>query len=91
MQRFTELSGIAGSDDPPDDPPDDIVLSEENESASEGYLTVCSWCKKTRIDGEWIDIQNPFREFDLFASPAVVQLTHGICPSCAIDVMTEDD
>jgi len=87
MQRFTELSSIAGSDDPPDD----IVLSDQNESAPEGLLTICSWCKKAKIDGEWVDIQNPFRAFDLFASAPVVQLTHGICPSCAIDFMAEDD
>jgi hypothetical protein len=27
----------------------------------------------------------------LFGRDPIAQLTHGICPSCAIDVMTEDD
>jgi hypothetical protein len=47
MQGFTELSVIAGSEDPPEW----IVLSDQNESAAAGWLTACSWCKKAKIDG----------------------------------------
>ena len=55
------------------------------------YQSVCSWCKKVKVGDEWVEVQNPFRELDLFSSETPVQLTHGICPTCFVTVLAEDE
>jgi hypothetical protein len=42
----------------------------------EGFLTVCSFCKKIKTDGKWI----PIEEFISKRSPTT--FSHGLCPEC---------
>ncbi|HPJ71162.1 MAG TPA: hypothetical protein PK636_00585 [bacterium] len=42
----------------------------------EGFLPVCSFCKKVRIDGRWI----PLDEYVAHNSEA--KISHGLCPDC---------
>lgn len=42
----------------------------------EGFLRVCAWCKKLENSGEWIPIENYFKEHFKTES------SHGICPEC---------
>ena len=44
----------------------------------EGFLPVCSFCKKIRVGDDWIPIETYISEH----SEAV--LSHGFCPECAI-------
>jgi len=47
----------------------------------EGFLLVCAWCKRVRLDDRWVGIER------ILADKSELQLTHGICPDCA-DVVT---
>ena len=43
----------------------------------EGFLRVCSWCRKVAHDDEWLPLEEYFkRGFS-------IQTTHGVCPDCA--------
>ena len=43
----------------------------------EGFLRVCSNCKKIHVDGTWIPIEEYIRE------RSEAEFTHGFCPECA--------
>lgn len=42
----------------------------------EGFLQVCSFCKRIKVDGEWITLE----KFMSTYSDAI--LSHGLCPEC---------
>jgi hypothetical protein len=42
----------------------------------EGFLLVCSYCKKINLNGKWI----PLDEF--IAENTELSLSHGLCPEC---------
>jgi hypothetical protein len=46
----------------------------------EGFLRVCSWCKKLEHNGEWI----PLEEF--FESKFQTATSHGMCSACFDEV-----
>jgi hypothetical protein len=42
----------------------------------EEFLRLCAWCRKIRMDNEWISLEDFFeRRFD-------TRTSHGICPAC---------
>jgi hypothetical protein len=43
----------------------------------EGFLPVCSFCKKIRVDDHWVPIEAYLQEH------ADVKMTHSLCPPCA--------
>ena len=43
----------------------------------EGFIAICSSCKKIRIDSEWVSIE------EYIHKNSELQLTHSICPDCA--------
>lgn len=43
----------------------------------EGFLLVCSWCRKVGQDGGWLTMEEYF-DFHLATGTS-----HGICPACA--------
>jgi len=49
----------------------------------EGFVSMCAACRKVRLNGNWV----PVEEFLAYASAA--RVTHGLCPSCAEDFLTE--
>ena len=51
----------------------------------EGFLPICAYCKKIRIDGIWI----PFEQYISDHSDAT--FTHGYCPECAARHFDEND
>jgi hypothetical protein len=42
----------------------------------EGFLPVCSFCKKIRVGSEWISIENYITEH------SEAEFSHGLCPEC---------
>lgn len=42
----------------------------------EGFLRVCSWCRRVGYQGEWIKVE------EYFARGFHVSTTHGVCPEC---------
>ena len=43
----------------------------------EGFLVICSWCRRVGHDGEWLSME------EYFGSKFKTETSHGICPSCA--------
>ncbi len=60
-----------------------VGLLEASEDRSDEFVTICSWCKKVQTaPGVWEEVEEAVRTLDLFASPKLPQLTHGMCPAC---------
>lgn len=49
----------------------------------EGFLLVCSWCRKVGKDGGWLTME------EYFGSHLATETSHGICPDCAERQMAE--
>jgi len=46
-------------------------------------VTSCSWCKRVKLsDDTWVDVEAAAGRLGLFTRAPLLQLTHGICPSC---------
>ena len=46
-------------------------------------LTCCAWCRSVRLpEGTWTEVEAITERLDFFFGEAI-QVTHGICPSCA--------
>lgn len=43
----------------------------------EGFLSICASCKKVRVDGRWIPIE------DVLDRGSDLRLSHGVCDDCA--------
>ena len=43
----------------------------------EGIIPVCSYCKKIRVDEDWVDIDS------YISAHSEADFSHGICPPCA--------
>lgn len=48
----------------------------------EGFLLVCSWCRKVGKDGGWLTME------EYFGSHLRTKTSHGICPDCAEKQLT---
>lgn len=57
-------------------------LLERDAARGEGFITICSWCRRIRLGDEWVEADEAVRRLDLFASASLPQLTHGLCASC---------
>ncbi len=45
-------------------------------------LTMCGWCDRFEVDGEWVEVEEAARRLELFNRPELPALSHGICPDC---------
>jgi len=43
----------------------------------EGFLRMCSWCRKVEHEGDWQSVEA------YFSSKFSTETSHGICPACA--------
>ncbi len=43
----------------------------------EGFLHVCSFCKRIRVDDKWIPLETYLHQ------NSAAEMSHGICPDCA--------
>lgn len=48
----------------------------------ETTLTMCGWCDRFEIEGEWVEVEEAARRLELFSRPQLPTLSHGICPRC---------
>lgn len=51
----------------------------------EGFLRVCSWCRKVGQGDDWVSIE------EYVGKTLDTQTTHGICPSCLIKLKEEEN
>ena len=49
----------------------------------ESYVVMCAWCRKIRIDGRWISIE------EFLDKKIKIQTSHGMCEICREKVMDE--
>ena len=47
------------------------------------FLTICSWCKKGRLDETWQEPEVVVERLGMFIGDAERPISHAICPSCA--------
>lgn len=67
-----------------------VRLLEPNTPRSSDMLTICSMCKKIKIDeSHWVEIEEALARLKLFEAEAMPQLTHGVCPDCYQTTMKE--
>ncbi len=56
------------------------------------WVTMCSYCKDIQVsDEEWQPTEQAVKTLQLFERDALPQLTHGVCPDCYDEVMSELD
>ncbi|HEY7949723.1 MAG TPA: hypothetical protein VID51_02695 [Solirubrobacterales bacterium] len=48
----------------------------------EEILTMCGWCDRFEVGGEWVEVEEAARRLELFDRPELPALSHGICPDC---------
>jgi hypothetical protein len=48
----------------------------------EDFLTMCAWCDRFLVDGEWVEVEEAAKRLELFRRTELPTLDHGICPEC---------
>ena len=48
-----------------------------------GTLTMCGWCDRFLVDGEWVEIEEAARRLELFRRAELPAISHGVCPACS--------
>ena len=62
---------------------DYVKLMDNNREFSEEFLTVCSMCKKVKIEEFlWEEVETAVSILKLFEKDKLPMLTHGLCPYC---------
>jgi hypothetical protein len=46
------------------------------------FLTMCAWCDRFLVDGEWVEVEEAVKRLELFRRAKLPLLDHGICPEC---------
>lgn len=46
------------------------------------FLTMCAWCDRFLVEGEWIEVEEAAKRLELFRREKLPLLDHGICPQC---------
>jgi hypothetical protein len=58
------------------------LLFDPQAPRSEETLTMCGWCDRFEVEGEWIEVEEAAGRLELFNCPELPGLSHGICPDC---------
>jgi hypothetical protein len=48
----------------------------------DGTLTMCGWCDRFLVDGEWVEVEDAVARLRLFELPRMPEISHGVCPDC---------
>ncbi len=46
------------------------------------FLSMCAWCDRFLVDGEWVEVEEAAKRLELFRRSRMPTLDHGICPEC---------
>jgi hypothetical protein len=49
----------------------------------EETLTMCGWCDRFLVDGEWLEVEEAVARLKLFALPTMPAISHGVCQDCS--------
>jgi hypothetical protein len=47
------------------------------------FLSMCAWCDRFLVEGEWVEVEEAARRLELFRRITLPELDHGICPACS--------
>jgi hypothetical protein len=62
---------------------DAVALFDPTTGRSDAYLTVCGWCKRLDVSGDWLEAESALQRLPLFNLAQMPKLTHGICDRCS--------
>lgn len=48
----------------------------------EDALTMCGWCDRFLVDGEWVEVERAAARLELFRRSQLPAISHGVCPDC---------
>ena len=46
------------------------------------FVVVCSWCKRVKTSGEWLEVEEAVRQLSLFYADDLPRISHGTCVDC---------
>ena len=49
----------------------------------EETLTMCGWCDRFLVGGEWVEVEEAAARLGLFQRSELPTIDHGICPECS--------
>jgi hypothetical protein len=58
------------------------LLDPDAPRAEGDLLTMCAWCDRFLVEGEWVEVEEAARRLELFRRAEMPELDHGICPDC---------
>jgi hypothetical protein len=58
-------------------------LLDPESPRGEETLTMCGWCDRFEVDGDWVEVEEAAKRLDLFNRPELPAISHGICPDCS--------
>jgi hypothetical protein len=61
-----------------------IALLDATAPRGTDFLVMCSWCKRIRHQGQWLDLEEGVRRLKLLSHAPWPELSHGVCPSCIV-------
>jgi hypothetical protein len=64
-----------------------VTLLDRHAGPRQELIKVCSWCKRVLVDASWLEVEAAMPLVRPFASVALPQVTHGMCPPCYEVVM----
>jgi hypothetical protein len=53
----------------------------------EDSLTMCAWCDRFLVAGEWVEVEEAAKRLQLFRRSELPALDHGICPRCSAQLL----
>lgn len=59
-----------------------VPLLDHSRPRSGAVLKMCAWCKRVLVSGKWLEVEEGTASLELFDSPRLPALSHGICPAC---------
>jgi hypothetical protein len=48
----------------------------------EETLTMCGWCDRFLVGGQWVEVEEAVARLGLFRLPLLPAISHGVCPDC---------
>ena len=59
------------------------LLDADAPRAEGDFLTMCAWCDRFLVAGEWVEVEEAARRLELFRRARMPALDHGVCPQCS--------
>ena len=67
-----------------------VLFLDLKADRSEKFITVCSWCNRVMYDEDnWLEVEQAITKMDMFNDILFPQISHGMCPSCYVNVRNE--